>query len=121
VAPDVLVFFVAGPVDDAVAAVVRRRVTDLARSRDWSVRAPGFFDDPGAADAASRTTGCYLSGGAADEIVLVWEAAVATSAELGAVLEVQWREVILGSVRAGVPDPGLEGAVRAARDSVDAA
>lgn len=108
-----LVFFVSGPVDDATAARVRERVTALARSRPWAGTAPGFFDDPAAEEPGLRTTGCYLRAAAAEDAAAMWAAALAISAELGVTVEIQWREAILGHVRDGEPDPGLDDAVRA--------
>ena len=110
---DVLVFFVAGSVDDEIARAVRDRVTALARSRPSAHL--GFFDDPAAVEPAARTTGGYLRPAGAFEVDALWALALALSAELRVTLELQWREAVLGRVRAGVPDAGLESAVRGLR------
>ena len=107
VRPDILVFFVTDPVDDATAGAVRRRLGGL-----------GYFDDPAAEAPADRTTGGYVrvTGGA--EVDALWQAAVRVSGELGVTVEIQWREQILGHLRHGTPDPGVEAAVRATLGSV---
>jgi hypothetical protein len=101
----VLVFFVADPVDDDVAAAVRRRVAPLRRL--------GFLDDPGATAAQSRTTGGFVRDPQAADAEALWGAALGASRELGITVELQWREAVLGHVRAGRPDAGLREAVLA--------
>ena len=110
-----LVFFVADPVDDALAAEVRHRVRALAAARLWEQHAPGSFDDPDPG-AGMRTTGGYLrlDRPAPGDALAVLDAAGALSAEHGVTIEVQWDERVLGHVRGGVPDAGLTDAVRAA-------
>jgi hypothetical protein len=109
---DYLVFFVVNAVDDALAAEVRSRVRAVAGSRTWRDTPPGFFDDPEPAPGSPRTTGGYLrveSGTADGDDARAFCAAVqAFSSEFEVDLELQWREAILGRVRAGVPDDGLE-------------
>ena len=113
--PGFLVFFVADGVDDDLASEVRRRVRALAGSRAWRDRPPGFFDDPEPAPGSPRTTGGYLrvTEAAADgEDARAFCAAIqAFSSEFEVAVELQWREAILGRVRAGVPDDGLEEAL----------
>jgi hypothetical protein len=109
---DYLVFFVVDEVDDALADEVRARVRAVAGSRGWSGNPPGFFDDPSPAPGSPRTTGGYLrvDTGAADggDARAFCAAVQAFSSEFEIDLELQWREVVLGRVRAGVPDDGLE-------------
>jgi len=111
-----LVFFVSDPVDDSLAAEVRGEVAALARRRAWSARSPGFFDDPEPEPGSARTTGGFLrlDGPAADDVAALFDAVVGLSARLEVACELQWREAILGHVRAGVADPGLEQAVTSA-------
>jgi hypothetical protein len=110
--PDYLVFFVTDPVDDALAAEIRARVRAVAGARAWRDSPPGFFDDPAPAADSPRTTGGYLrveTGAADGDDARSFCAAVqAFSGELGLAVELQWRETLLGRVRAGVPDDGLE-------------
>ncbi len=108
-----LVFFVAGPVDDALAAAVVARVRALADGRAWAGPRPGWFDDPDAPTAAERTTGGYLRTDelAGDDPGALVAAALALSAELGVGLELQFREAVLGRVSAGRPDPALAAAL----------
>jgi hypothetical protein len=109
---DYLVFFVVDEVDDALAAEVRARVRAVAGSRSWRDNPPGFFDDPAPAPGSPRTTGGYLrveNGTADGDDARAFCAAVqAFSSEFEVVVELQWREAILGRVRAGIPDDGLE-------------
>jgi hypothetical protein len=109
---DYLVFFVVDPVDDALAKEVRARVRAVAGSRGWRDNPPGFFDDPAPAPGSPRTTGGYLrvDEGAADgdDARAFCSAVQAFSSEFEIDLELQWREVVLGRVRSGVPDDGLE-------------
>ena len=108
---DHLVFFVVDPVDDVLAGHVRSRVRMLAASRAWR-DLPGFFDDPSPGPESPRTTGGYLrveTGPADGDDVRAFCAAVqAFSAEFAVDVELQWREAVLGRVRAGTPDDGLE-------------
>ena len=110
--PGFLVFFVVDDVDDALAQEVRSRVRALAASRTWRDRAPGFFDDPEPAPGSPRTTGGYLRVDAecadGDDARALCAAVQAFSSEFEVEVELQWREAILGRVRAGVPDDGLE-------------
>jgi hypothetical protein len=109
--PSYFVFFVVDDVDDALAREVRARVRALARSRPWR-NAPGFFDDPQAEVTGERTTGGYLrvEGHVADgdDVRALCAAIQAFSGEFEIDVELQWREAVLGRVRAGVPDGGLE-------------
>jgi hypothetical protein len=107
--PDYLVFFVVDPVDDELASSLRALVHALADEHPWTDRPPGWFDDP-AARPSQRTAGAFLrvDGAAArDDVEAMWATALAASATLDVSIEVQWREEILGQVRAGVPDLGL--------------
>jgi hypothetical protein len=110
--PDYLVFFVVDEVDDALAAEVRARVRALAGGRPWRDHPPGFFDDPEPAPGSPRTTGGYLRVEAAvadgDDARAFCAAVQAFSSEFEIDVELQWQEAILGRVRAGVPDDGLE-------------
>src|SRR3954468_22710571 len=113
--PDYLVFFVVDEVDDDLAEAVRSYVQTLAGGRAWRERPPGFFDDPEPAPGSPRTTGGFLrvSGATADgDDARAFCAAVQALSQNTAVeVELQWREVVLGRVRAGVPDDGLEEAL----------
>jgi hypothetical protein len=109
---DVLVFFVADPVDDDLAREIRDRVTSLAGAHVWAGARPGFFDDL-SSNAARRTTGGYLRSPDVAGAQRLWDAALEASAALGVTVELQWREAILGHVRAGEPDTGLREAVLA--------
>lgn len=114
--PDYLVFFVTDVVDDHLADEVRRRIQLLAGSREWRDSAPGFFDDPAPAPGSPRTTGGYLripdAHADEDEARAFCAAVQAFSTDAEVDVELQWRELILGRVRAGVPDDGLEEALR---------
>lgn len=92
---DYLVFFVAGPVDDDLAAAVRKRVR--------ATEGAGWFDDPGATGPAERTAGGYVRVGAPEDDLgkALLQAAADVSALHGVVVEVQWREEILGHIEAG--------------------
>jgi hypothetical protein len=108
-----LVFFVADPVDDELAAAVREVVATLAGGRSWSGPLPGFFDDPDPGEGI-RTTGGFLrveERVEADALALL-DGAVAVSALQRVTVEVQWRERVLGHVRDGEPDAELAAAVR---------
>ncbi len=110
--PEYLVFFVTSAVDDALAESVRGRTRRLAGGRAWRDQPPGFFDDAAPAPGSPRTTGAFLrveAGTADGDDARAFCAAVqAFSGEFEVDVEVQWRERILGRVRAGVPDDGLE-------------
>ena len=84
----------------------------LAASRPWRDRPPGFFDDPEPAPGSPRTTGGYLRVDAetadGDDARALCAAVQALSGEFELEVELQWREGVLGRVRAGVPDDGLE-------------
>ena len=90
-----LVFFVADPVDDDLAAAVRKRV----RATDGA----GWFDDPDAPTPAERTAGGYVQVGAPEEALgqALLTAARDVSALHGVVVEVQWREEVIGRLDAG--------------------
>jgi hypothetical protein len=90
-----LVFFVAGPVDDDLAAAVRKRVRATAGA--------GWFDDPDAATPAERTAGGYVRVGAPEEELgqALLRAASDVSSLHDVVVEVQWREEIFGHIDAG--------------------
>jgi hypothetical protein len=107
--PAYLVFFVADPVDDALARDLRALVRAVGAEHDWSGRPPGWFDDP-QAPPAERTAGAFLrvdSEPAAADVAAVWAAAVAASATFDVAVELQWREEILGRVHGGVAEAGL--------------
>jgi hypothetical protein len=110
--PEYLVFFVTDPVDDDLAEQVRARVRMLAGSRAWRDQPPGFFDDPEPAPGSPRTTGGFLRIEAdtadGDDARAFCAALQAFSGEFAIDVELQWREKVLGRVRAGVPDDGLE-------------
>ncbi len=109
---DYLVFFVTDPVDDDLAGHVRARVQMLAASRGWRDQPPGYFDEPEPAPDSPRTTGGFLRvehGTADGDDARAFCAAIqAFSAEFSVDVELQWREAVLGRVRGGVPDDGLE-------------
>jgi hypothetical protein len=110
-----LVYFVADAVDDAVASRVADRVRVLAARRSWRTDLPGFFDSEADEDGV-RTTGGYVKvteDVVPEDVIAVWEEIVGLSVELGAVIEVQYREEVLGRVCAGEPDEGLPAAVLA--------
>jgi hypothetical protein len=92
---DYLVFFVAGPVDDDLAAAIRKRLRATAGA--------GWFDDPDAATPAERTAGGYVRVGAPEDELgkALLQAASDVSALHGVVVEVQWREQIVGHIDAG--------------------
>jgi hypothetical protein len=110
--PEYLVFFVADPVDDDLAEQVRGRMRMLAGSCEWRDQPPGFFDDPEPAPDSPRTTGGFLRIEAdtadGDDARAFCAAMQAFSSEFAVDVELQWRERILGRVRGGVPDDGLE-------------
>ncbi len=109
---DYLVFFITGPVDDELSEHVRTRMQLLGGSRAWRDQPPGYFDDPEPSPASPRTTGGFLriehAPADGDDVRAFCAAVQAFSAEFMADVELQWREVVLGRVRAGVPDDGLE-------------
>jgi len=92
---DYLVFFVADPVDDDLAAVVRKRVRATAGA--------GWFDDADAATPAERTAGGYVRVAAAEDELgqSLLQAASDVSSLHGVVVEVQWREEIVGHFEDG--------------------
>jgi hypothetical protein len=110
--PDYLVFFVTDPVDDALAEHLQGRVRMLAAGRAWREQPPGYFDEPEPAPGSARTTGGFLRVARAtadgDDARAFCAAVQAFSAEFEVDVELQWRERVLGRVRAGVPDHGLE-------------
>jgi hypothetical protein len=90
-----LVFFARDPVDDALAEAIVGRVR--------SCPGAGWFDDPGAATAAERTTGGYVKvddpeGPVAQGLL---DAARELSAQHAIAVEVQWREEVLARIQAG--------------------
>ena len=91
-----LVFFARDPVDDALAEAIVDRVRGCSGA--------GWFDDPGAASPAERTTGGYVrANDVADPVACaLLEAARVVSADHAIVVEVQWREELLGVLDAGV-------------------
>ena len=107
-----LVFFVTGPVDDALAAALRDRLRLRAGAWAWAAASPGWFDDPSACEGEERTTGAYLRVEEADgvdvaDVDAMWEWVLGASGELMVSFEVQWREVPLGRIHQGRPDEGL--------------
>ena len=110
--PEYLVFFVASEVDDVLADQVRDRTRMLAGARQWRDQPPGYFDDPAPAPGSPRTTGAFLrveqETADGDDARAFCAAVQAFSGEFEVDVELQWRERILGRVRGGVPDDGLE-------------
>ena len=94
--PAYLVFFVRDPVDDALAEAVVDRVR--------SCPGAGWFDDPDAATPGERTTGGYVRCGAPGERIgqALLDAARDVSAAHRLVVEVQWREAVVGHLDAGI-------------------
>ena len=90
-----LVFFVRDPVDDALAAAIVDRVRAFPGA--------GWFDDPGAATAAERTTGGYVRVTGPDEPSArsLREVARTVSSDLGLVVELQWREQVVAHCHGG--------------------
>ena len=83
-------FFVRDPVDDALAEAVVGRLRGVAGA--------GWFDDPG----DERTTGGYVRAAPSSPGGLaLLEVAREVSESHGVAVEVQWREEIVGLVRAG--------------------
>ena len=100
-----LVFFARDPVDDALAAAILDRVRSCAGA--------GWFDDPGAGSPAERTTGGYVRAREVEEPAArdLLEVARLVSADHAILVEVQWREALLGLIDAGTwrpssPAPG---------------
>jgi hypothetical protein len=92
---DYLVVFAKDPVDDALADRILARVRALG--------GVGWFDDPGAATPAERTTGGYVrtdDPDAPDAAALV-DAACALSSEHGCAFEVQFREQPIAHIAEG--------------------
>jgi hypothetical protein len=116
--PRYFVFFVTDPVDDGLAAEVQRRIRMVAAARAWSEHPPGFFDEPEPQPGSPRTTGGFLrvDGEAADgdDLRALCASVQAMSRDLEVDVELQWCEAVLGRVRAGVPDEGLEEGLSAA-------
>lgn len=110
--PDYLVFFVTSEVDDHLAEQVRTRTRMLAGARGWRDQPPGFFDEPEPAPGSPRTTGAFLriedDHADGDDARAFCGAVQAFSGEFDVDVELQWREAVLGRVRGGVPDDGLE-------------
>jgi hypothetical protein len=94
-----LVLFVADAADDRHAAALR----EIARAVDGA----GFFDDPEL--GGLRTVGTYLrTDDPSGEGGLALVAAVAAMSEaLGARIEVQHAEVVLGYIESGLPTAAL--------------
>jgi hypothetical protein len=94
-----LVFFARDPVDDALAGAIVDRVRACPGA--------GWFDDPGAATPAERTTGGYVRVADPEEPRgrTLLDAARAVSSEHAILVEVQWREEILGVLEAGTWRP----------------
>ena len=90
-----LVFFARDPVDDALADAILARV----RTCDGA----GWFDDPGAASPAERTTGGYVRVTDPEEPTgrALVDIARGLSADHAILVEVQWREAILGVLERG--------------------
>jgi hypothetical protein len=94
-----LVFFARDPVDDRLAGAIVERVRACPGA--------GWFDDPAAASPAERTTGGYVRASAIDEPVAagLLDVARSVSADHAIVVEVQWREAVLGVLEAGAWRP----------------
>ena len=92
-----LVFFATGPVDDALADAIRDRVR--------AVPAAGWFDDPG----EERTTGGYVRVESPE--VPDGQDLLAAARDLSethrVVVEVQWREEVLGHLDGGAWRPAV--------------
>jgi hypothetical protein len=97
--PAYLVVFARDGVDDALAAAIVERVRTCPGA--------GWFDDPAADTPAERTTGGYVRVGAPEEPagLGLLDVARALSADHGIVVEVQFRERILGHLDAGAWRP----------------
>ena len=93
--PSYLVFFVRDPVDDALADAI------LARLR--SCPGAGWFDDPAAASPAERTTGGYVRAADVEDAAChaLLDVARTVSADHALLVEVQWREALLGHYASG--------------------
>ena len=93
--PDYLVIFAASPVDDDTASAIVERVRSCAGA--------GWFDDPAAATPADRTCGGYVRVEAPEDADGERLLAIARelSAAHGIVVEVQWREEVVGHLEAG--------------------
>ena len=94
-----LVFFARDPVDDALAGAIVDRVRACPGA--------GWFDDPGAASPAQRTTGGYVRVRHVDEPVArgLLDVARVVSADHAILVEVQWREETLGLLQDGTWRP----------------
>ncbi len=111
--PGFLVFFVTDAVDDALASALRTRIRAAAGNHPWAQHAPGFFDDPDPGGGV-RTTGGYLriESPCQDDALALLGVATDVASDHDVTIELQWQERVLGHVRAGGADPGLEDAVR---------
>jgi hypothetical protein len=98
-APSYLVFFARDPVDDALAGAILDRVRGCPGA--------GWFDDPGAATPAERTTGGYVRVDDPEEPAGrgLLDVARALSSDHAMLVEVQWREEIIGVLDAGTWRP----------------
>ncbi len=108
-----LVYFVTDEVDDDLARAMRQHVRALAESRVWIRHAPGFFDDPDPGEGL-RTTGGFLrveEPASADDAAAVFAAVRLFSGEHQVTIELQWQEKILGHIRSGTADSGLQRAI----------
>lgn len=93
--PSYLVFFVRDPVDDALADAILERLRGCTGA--------GWFDDPGAASPAERTTGGYVRAEHPEEPTAreLIDVARDVSADHALLVEVQWREERLGLIEDG--------------------
>ncbi|MDP9378091.1 MAG: hypothetical protein M3P40_11075 [Actinomycetota bacterium] len=107
-----LVYFVTDEVDDDLARAMRQHVRALADSRTWVRHAPGFFDDPDPGEGL-RTTGGYLrvEDAASTDAGALFSAVRLFSGEHQVTIELQWQERILGHIRSGTADSGLQRAI----------
>jgi hypothetical protein len=90
-----LVFFARDPVDDALAQGILDRIRTCPGA--------GWFDDPGAGSPAERTTGGYVKVAGPDEplALALRDVARLVSAELELLVELQFREQVLGHLDRG--------------------
>lgn len=91
-----LVFFVAGPVDDDLAEAVVARVRTCPGA--------GWFDDADAASPGERTTGGYVrvSDPETPDGRGLLDIARRLSGDHALLVEVQWREAVIGHLDRGV-------------------
>jgi hypothetical protein len=94
-----LVFFARDPVDDALAGAIVDRVRGCSGA--------GWFDDAGAATPAERTTGGYVRARDVEEPHAreLLQVARLLSADHAILVEVQWREELLGLLESGTWRP----------------